>query len=347
MTAIINIYNKAGSKVGESIGQCDRTWVLSGYGQTSIDMSFLDTYCLKDIIKFGNYVIISADTDKIPLWAGTIETPRNWSANGITIKCYSIEWSIKKRIGPKNLKKTGTCSELLKYILDYANNQGNTRIAMGDFYGGGSNMTETLNFTPLYDDIDRIVKRSGFDWGVDPVIDSHGKLSFTMNLYEHRGNLYESLQLLEGKTIELVDVPLTEDGDIWNDVTGYGEGSTWDSRISYNSKNQDSINKYGLRQHGKEFSGNKNLSTLKKNVSAFLAKYSEPRIKFVVNVVDDNDIFYYMRLGNSFPIKLHSFGFGKTEKFGFSGIVKIFGMGYNDEDNKFMIVTEAQDETGE
>jgi len=347
MTAIVKIYDKDGNAVGEVLAQCDRTWVLSGYGQTDFNLDYGNTYCREDIVRFGNYVLISADSDKIPLWVGTIETPRNWMADGINIKCYSIEWSLKNRVGPKNYKTTGTCADMLTYILNYANNQGSTRISLGTLFAGGSSMTETLNFTPLYDDIDRIVKRAAFDWGVDPVIDDHGKLSFQFNLWESRGEYHDSPQLFEGKTIELVDTPFSEEGDLWNDVTGYGDGATWASKPSYEEKVQSSISKYGLRQHGKEFPGDKDLKTLQKNTEAYLATYTEPRQKFVVNVVDDGDIFYYMRLGNSFPIKLHSFGFGKTERFGFSGIVKIFGMGYNDDDNKIMIVTQAQDDTGE
>lgn len=352
MQDIVRFYDKMGLPICEMALQATRSWVLNSYGQTNLLIPYGEEKLEEDIIQFGNYVTIEGSDDRIPMWSGFIDTPRIWRAGGVDVKVYSIESFLKYRRGPQNLTLKGTSGDIFKQIIDYANKQGETRIRVGDIYLGGSNRQETINFAQLFTDIQRVANRAKNDFEFIPEFDQYGRLWWTANWKERIG---EDLNILleEGKNLELTETSLSEEGLLVNDVAGYGEGETWTSRNSVILTDEESIALYGLRQHSHEFSGVTQSTTLKNNTQKFIEKYAYPRMKFTVNVVEqdaDDDIFYYIRLGNTMPIRMINVGFsGKTgaDRFGATGIVEIFGMAYDSKDNKMTITCQKQDEDDE
>lgn len=351
--ATLDFYKKDGVRIASVIGLCNRTWILDGYGQAEFIMPYSSASATQEVCEFGNFVVIYSDTDSLPVWGGIIEPPRRWGQSGIGLKFYGCEYIMQHRFGPPKLVLKGTAGSIITQILEYANSQGDTRIRAGDIFSGGTDREETINPTALYDDIKRVVSRAKLNWEVIPVIDSAGILNFQLNVSERIGTDVVSYKLEEGKNLEWTDEPLVEEGELFNSLLGYGDGSDWNTRVVSEQEDLDSIARYGLRQWAKNFSGNKNQATLDENTINWLSQHSQPKFTYTVNVIDSDNkkpTFRNVRVGNTIPITVHSYGFAKlggTKIYGSSGIVKVYGMGYNEDVGKLQIVAtkDSEDDT--
>jgi hypothetical protein len=351
--ATIDFYKKDGTRTASVNGLCSRTWVLNQYGQAEFTMPYTSSAATQEVCEFGNYVLVYSDTDAIPVWGGIIEPPRRWTPGGLVLKLYSCEYIMQHRFGPKKLVLKGKAGDVVSQIIQFANGAGDTRIRMGDVFLGGTDREETINPTPLYDDIVRVMSRAALDWEIQPDLSQSGVLFFKMNVRERIGSDVTAFRLEEGKNLELTDEPLVEEGELFNSLLGYGDGSDWNTRVTSLQKDQSSIDRYGLREHAKNFSGNKNQSTLDENTVNWLNKYSQPRYTYSVNVLDpiyNKPTFVNIRLGNTIPIKVNSYGFakvGNSKQYGSTGIIKVYGMGYNEDVGKMQIVAtkDSEDDT--
>lgn len=354
MPALAQFFGKSGKMIDEIIVRAPRTWVLNGWGETKIIIGYDETKLQKNTIEVGNYVLIISDNPDIPVWGGIVEFPRKWTKNGLEITAYTGERIFKRRCSVQsNLVLKGTAGSIFAQIVQHANTIEHTRVFISPhIFTGGKERQESLNFSVLSDDIMRVSERSKNDWDVEPVLnESNNELSFEANWYFEKGETLNDIVLEEGKNIELRDdSSLIEGGVVANWVVGFGDGATWDEKPFTIKRNFESQDTYGLIMRPKEFSGNKNTSTLEQNTTTYLDGYAFPRNKNDVRVINDNDhVFQYIRNGNKFPIILHSFGFlPNTERqFGSSGFVRVIGFGYDEEDGKIDLVLEDTDDETE
>lgn len=344
MAAIVSIYKRDGTKISEFVATASRSWTLNQYTIAKILVPYSYTNVVQEeILRIGNFLVIDSTSEyDVPTWAGIIEHPKNWSANGLEITAYSAEYILFYRCGPKNLTLFGNAGSLFKQILNYANSIQDTRIAVGEVYEDAKQRQETINYSPLYDDITRILGRTTYDWEVVPAISSDGKLGFVANMYQRKG--YDSnFTLREGYNLISATTRLSEQGMVVNDVYGFGDGATWDVRPSCNFKDTESIGIYGLRQHGKENSGITQQATLEENTKDYINYYSMPRIKISASVHNIDDTFKNIRIGNRINIELINYGFTGSNR-GIMDRIKIDSIAFNEDKGVIDIVSDKDED---
>jgi hypothetical protein len=330
----ILIFDRSGTAITELKADCPRSWALNEYGRAQFTLSTSDPKCILENIQFGNFIYV--EHPKLTAWAGVIDTPREWGAFKVTVNAYSPEKILEWRIGQTGSQKvnevTGTT---ITRILDIANQSGDTLISQGDIYLGGQSKQEQINLTSLRDELRRLLDDSGYEFTIDPVY-TGGKLRFKANVLPKAGRVLDK-SLTEGFNIEANDSPLTEQGVIANDVMGYTDSATWNSKTTYTANDADSQSKYGIRQSTISFLGQNQTAGLETGTKAELASKKNPRKTFNLAALDVGDTYSWMQLGNTVYLRMHSVGFYGSSK-GVSTKVRIIGYGFDESEGKVSLV---------
>lgn len=348
---IAKFYNRSGILVYETLTTATRSWVLDAYGQSKFTVP-IDSRVKRENIEVGNFVVIESDYP--PIWAGIVELPRTWHDGYIEVTAYSPEYILRHRIGPINETLNGVAGTIFETIINKANAKYDTRIRIGQITYAGITRQETLNFTELYGDIKEMASRANYNWNITPAFDQNGYLIFEANIYEKLGeDVSDKFILEEGYNIPSGNVLLTEQGVLANSIGGYGDGADWKSRVSCTKIDQPSIDKYGLREYPKNFSGVTKQITLEQNTTDFLNLYKDIRNTFSLSVYFDsaialsnplNNPFLYVKLGNTIGIKTNTCGFNSSGDLGIYDNTRIMGMAYNEDDKVIEITCETREE---
>ena len=326
MTDTVKVYKKDGTPIAEIEADVTRAWLLNGVGRASFILSTRDPKCTIENLEFGNYVTV--ESDKLPVWGGVIDTPRQWGGCKVTVNCYSGEQVLGYRRGLPGIKYTGTAGAIFEQIINLANKQGATLAKVGDIFTGGIQRQETVQPEPLLDTIIDISERSLNDFYLAPEFDENNNLYFSANWYEVMGE-YSDVALIEGLNIQLRDPIYEEQGTIINDLLGKGQSATWNSKSTYQVQNAASISRFGLRQASRQFQDVTSTGTLKKNTENAVSDECNPKRTFNLSALDEGALFYNLRLGNTFDLSMFSVGFN-----GIKTTVRLSGMQYTPSSGK-------------
>lgn len=325
----ITVYSKDGDFIGDIRAATVRSYTLASsgvIGQCKWTMSLRDLNTSLKYLEYGKYIIVRDGI--FPAWAGVIYTPRSWGIGTVTINAYQLEKILEWRTTAVE-EVTGTGGALFTSILSKTNlARFNEKMIQPDkIYEGGNSITEALG-NHAYAHCQSIAEKTGFDFDVVANFNNNGQIYLTGNWYERKG-IDTQRTFQEGYNIGLSENIYEEQGELYNDVTGYSDASTAGSRISSNSFNEDAINKYGLYQTANVYTGVTQQSALDSSVMSDLKKTIEP--SRVVDVVPLNfgDTYQFIDIGNIFNIKLGRAGF-ENDGFGLHTQVRIMGMEIDD-----------------
>lgn len=313
-----------------------RSWVLNDYGSCEWRMPVKD---FSSTFEFGSYVVVQHPT--LGDWGGVIDEPREWGNDGmVTIKAYSAEYILQFRRGDAEQTIGGSSGAIFNALLQLANSKYPTLIRGNSIYYGGDTLAQLVNVTDVYSQIQQLAKDSGHDWHIYPVV-SRNLLTFKADWFKKRGVKISdpNVILIPGKNVEVNNPALIEQGKIYNDYLAYGKGDTWSDRPLYFTQDRDSQSLYGVRQSpGLEVDGitTDQLSTAAQSA---LAKSINPRHTFNLSVLDKDDLFTYIRLGNVLKVEMDNVGW-HNGKIGTSAFVRVIGRDYDDEEHKCGIVAE-------
>lgn len=335
MTSRIVIYDKTGGAIAEIEANVQRTWELNAYASATFMLANNDLKAQEEFVQFGNFLVV--EHEKLGSWAGMIDTPRDWGYRQFTVHAYSAEYILTKRRGPTSATLEGSPGAVFQQMVELANQAAPTLIQVGTVYSGGRTRKEPYNLENLYEAIKALAQGCGQDWDVLPVFSAGGKLGFEANWYEKKGIL-QPIRLEETLNLELLADPLVEQGDIVNDLVGFGGGGTWESRASVRLIDATSAGIYGTMQGSRSFDPDEE-GTIEENTRTALAKAAYPRRTFRIHALDVGDLFYSLRPGNRLPLKTLNIGF-TGGNFGMETVVRILGMTYDDISNKVEMVVD-------
>lgn len=343
MSSRIRIFDKAGLQIAEVDANCSRAWKLNEAGSAEFTLANNDAKAKREIVEFGNYLVI--DHDKLPTWAGIIDPPRPWGYKKFTVKARGAEYILHYRATPITMLVEETPGNIFAELLVEANKTADTYIREGVLYVEGALRKETYNAALIYEKIVELSKNFKMDWDVLPIVDANGRLTFTANWYKAKG-MIRDLVLQEGHNIELSENPLTEQGEIINDLFGFGNGASWESKPTANAQNTASIAQYGHRQGVQQFNTNypEKVPVLTENAVSISG---QPRRTFNPTALDKGDTFYNLELGDTLPIEFFSVGFNDNGGFGTSANVRIMAMSYSDTTNRVDIACDEVIENGQ
>lgn len=337
----IKIFNGDGYWMTNIIANADRSWMISKYGSCEFTMPVISDKCRERYLNFGNFIMI--EHESLPPWAGMIDTPRVWGNNKVKIKAYTPEYILNYRcVGYLNDKVTpGT---MFSKLIDIANRIDDTRLfSIAPIDETGKAIKFELRYEKMYDFMRDKIAGAGYEWNINPVFENN-RLRFEASLYEKFVNKVNFI-LAEGINIEANDDTLTEDGYIYNKYFGIGEGSSWSERVIYPTQNDTSIAKYKYREGSVEV-GESGQSAVEEYTEKQLAVDKQPKLKFDVSAIDENNTFKWLRLGNVLPIILSVCGFN-GDKVGTTANARITGMAYDESKGTCRLVLEEYTDDSE
>lgn len=336
----VRIFDRQGFPLAEFSARVERSWVIGGEGRASFSYPSRKTDIVNGrVLNFGNWLLVQ--NSALPAWVGVLDEPLDWDTREVDIKAYSPEHVFGQRRGPLEEKLTGSAGTIFEKILQHVNEPEQTILQPGNIWRGGPQREETVNPTPLDEDLRRLQERSLEEYQFTPVIfggvlqvrvDWLAQLGIDTGFLLHEGK--------EGGNIKADKKLMVEDGPIYNEILGYGDGETWESKPTVTVRDQESIGKYGLRQYAKSFSGVTDVTTLTENANQLLLDNKQPKRRFRINALNIGDTFKYISLGNRFQLQLQNLGFtGGT--LGFKTTIRILGMSYDSsEKNVIGLVVE-------
>lgn len=334
------VFDKNGYPIAEFSTSVERSWALGTEGRALFNFPSIKTDIVNErVLQFGNWIL--CESDSLPPWVGVIDLPREWSPRIVAVHAYSPERVFSWRRGLLEEKINAPAGKIFQKLLEILNSAEPTIIRNGDIWTGGISREETLNPKTIDDDLSRISNRSGEEYTWRPYIDSSGRLLIYADWQPVIGE-ETPLLLQEGRdggNTEVSNNYFVEDGDIINDLFGYGDGETWTSKQMVTVKNADSIARYGLRQSSENFSGVTSATTIKNNAMTKLNEKKQPERSFHLNALNVGETFKFIRVGNIATLRFQSAGFmnGST---GYETKVRILGMAYDPatEKNKIELV---------
>jgi len=335
MTSRIVIYDKSRTAIAEIEAAVRRTWELNKYQTAVFTLANEDAKAREAFVQFGNFIVV--EHDKLGSWAGMIYTPREWGFREFEVTAYSAEFILSRRRGPTSETLQGSPGAVFRQIVDLANQSAPTLIRSGTIHEGGRTRKEPYNLENPYEAIKKLSEGCGQDWDVTPAFDAGGRLFFEANWYEKKGRT-EQIRLEETLNMELGQRPLSEQGDIVNDLVGFGSGGTWESKSAVRLIDDTSAGEYGVMQDSKSFDPDEE-GTIEENTRTELNQVKDPRRTFELSALDVGNLFYALRIGNRLPAKFVNVGFN-PEGFGMETTVRILGMTYDDISNRVKLVVD-------
>lgn len=337
MPSRITIYDQSGMRLTEIDASCKREYKINQWGKATFTLSTSDANCREDYIRFGNYVVV--EHDKLPTWGGMIDTPRQWGFGEVDITAYSAEYILSMRITEKQLDIESPPGGVFQGLVGNINtNSGYAIIQPGSVYGGGASITRAYNYANIYTEVVKLAKETANDFDVTPAIDANGRLYFQTNWYEKKGML-KSMTFFEDKNVKLSDRLMCEQGRITNQLTLYGDGSSFKSRPTAYREDMESIGLYGIRQTAQVSQGD----DLETNADSLIAASIYPRKTFDITAIDIDNTLQECRIGNTYPVNFFSVGFSGSG-FGASALIRILQMTYDDDANTLKIVADEETE---
>jgi hypothetical protein len=337
------IHDRKGKPVTPIDLEFNCSWVLSSEGKASFDFALIDPKARELILNAGN--LLHIEIDDLPFdWGGVIDGDEDWNEDEtITLSAWSGEHLLSFRRTPVDQTYTApSAGAMIRKLLDMANATEDTLIRAGSIFEGGGECQDTWDGKNIYDHVKSVAENSGVEWNVDPAIDANGYLYFRLNVYERRGAA-SNMVLEEGHNIKKRGRPLrVRTGDIVNDLLGLGDAST-DSRQKYYAPiHEQSRSKYGLRQATKDFYGVTNPKTLENDTKEHLRLNAFPRRIHQIDALNVGQTFNYLGIGNTNPLRVHTYGWNASGGVGMDGTVRILGIRYRSREDIAELTNEEE-----
>lgn len=326
MSGSLTLYSGFGVALGQvKSPKYDVEWRINTVTRLRFSLSTSDAACREDWLQFGNLVLVEPGNG-LPAWGGVIDTPREWGRGSVTVTAYSAEhllgWRRPAQMG-QTLK--GTAGAIFRQIVQMATAAAFLPVEVGEIFEGGASREETLE-DDLLAECQRIAGRARHEFDLTPIV-RDGRLIFRANWYERMGQQTD-LVLEEKIDLQLSDRPLTEQGEIVNDVLGYGDGATWKSRPTVIKTDAASSGRYMHRQGISGFDGNSETGTLEENTALELGRTAYPVNVLDIRATNVRGAWGNIRKGNNIRAILRSVGFLGSGT-GLDVPVRIAGMGYD------------------
>lgn len=273
-----------------------------------------------------------AKRGKLPDWTGIILPNRDWDLGVGHVTAYSAEAILAFRAMPY-VKISGTPKSIFTQILDHAHARAkNIIIQPGQLDDLPVTIPDDLK-TNAYDHILKLISDSGMDWNVTGQIDEKNNLQLFANLYARKG--IKTNLVLNSTNTELQGPLLSEQGTPANQVFGYSQASTAESRFGpLEGIHQDALDDYGALQLNQVFIGKHDPQSVARAAQTSANNRGRPSRMIKRIALDHIKTFDFLDAGNTTVVKDNRVGFHPNGGFGFESTVRILSMDYNDMSNK-------------
>ena len=332
----ILVFDQNGNSVGEVHGICNRGWSINGGGETTISLS--NTEALHPWLQFGN--IMYVEHPDLPTWAGVLDTP--WKATSpVQLTVYDISYLLHLRSPEAPLILRGTTGGVASKIIELANQLGDLRIRTGLIDANDFERDEKFEVKTYWEMLKDLVTRTGYEMMFRVERDTDRRLIAYLDMSKAVG-YDDPLVLSDGQNGNMQMSEVSVDGEIWNRVLGMSDESTFTSRKrTAPLEDSVSIGKYGLRNIVKTFTGILNQTALDTAAYIFRTDAGNPNMKLTVNVLDRQNTFSGLRIGNRVNLRATK-AILPGGKQGWNGIGRITSMFYTESSNTVAVSFEGE-----
>lgn len=320
-------FKQNGESEGDIQANCDRGWAINDGGSVVVPVSSEN---VTEYMQFGRLVMV--EHPRLPAWAGVMDTP--WSGIlPVQMTLYDAPYLLHYRSVSQAITLKGTAGSIVLQMLALANAQEDTRIRAGLVEMGGAAREHTIDTRNIWEQMKAFATTTGMEIALRPDRDATNRiivyLDFKARLGADTGYL-----LHDGQNANMEVTGVKVSGEIWNQVTGVGSGSTLASRlISAAHRDENSITGYRLRSKVVQFQSVTAISTLEKNTETSLQGSKAPILTLTVNALDIGNTFLNARLGNSLVVHGCNVVLPGNVR-GWRGLMRITKMGYSESTNK-------------
>ena len=284
------------------------SFVLNDVGDCTFTISTSDPAFSEGLIQFGNYVVVNHT--HLPSWVGVIDpsNTRTWNYGNVDVNCLSAEHVFDLRIQTPT-PMNGTAGEVFTQLLANINLNSVGAIPFRPGYIMNNGRSISYPLMGRAGDIVRwLTKKAKCEYTVTPDYDKDGNLVLVGNLYQQKG--IDTQLSFNTDNTEMAGAIMTEDGDIWNDVTFMTDPQNGGKNLIVGSpqRDEESIARYGLRQYlGVMTADDRN--TLDTVAAAWLMQYAYPKQTVTPAVLNVNDFWKSLDTGNWYTWDNHLAGF--------------------------------------
>ncbi|MBI5935679.1 MAG: hypothetical protein HY867_18405 [Chloroflexi bacterium] len=327
MSSWAYLFDKRGHILDEFDGVFRRSWAMNAEGECRFTLPINDRKNTLNNFQFGNHIVV-LNNDGLPPWSGRLTTPRSWGnkTNKHFARSHAAVWDY--RIGKYTLPYVmiNQAGVIARHLLEVANLREDTLIRPGKIHYGGHACGAIISpAKKLQAFIDHIVKQSGHEWEIAPVINNN-KLILYLNWYDEIG--VETGASLNDSNCRIDENSLQENGPIYNLLLGIGtEQEVRNHHLAINRASQDM---FGLYEMPYEVDAVEAVA-VKALTEEQLAYLSWPRRAFRATASKVNDFYKQLRIGNRAQFESAESGYGARGRVGTQAEVRILGMAYTDD----------------
>jgi len=282
------LFSRSGTSPVEISPQIERvTWPLNQTGQAKMYMPYTDPLCTPDHLRLGNRVYMRFENG-LPPFGGVIDLPRQRRTNGIAFTVYTGDRILSWRRTAKTVSFTSTApGTIYQTLIENANANYGTGIAIGSIYTGGTARTETYHLQNVLDVVLQLQRLSGGEFEVIPVYQK-GRLTFLAHWKERiGGDISDETLLVEDRNIE--PPAMDEQGPVASRVLCAGGAAGedgWDDRLVGEDTSTTSRNEYGYREYAEVLTGIFDQTTLDASATSVLDEVGAPRERFTITALN-------------------------------------------------------------
>lgn len=334
-SSVMTLFND-GLATARIVGRLPRGWAISAG-----DQSTLPVPKSLHVPELGIGTIIYCGHDRLPDWAGFVDTPWNAKAPA-QATVYDIAYLLSRRCPDAQREYTGTTAQILEHLLEEFEDQGEVGFRLGDTEIDPA-YNIALDQRSYWDLIGDLVKNAGLEMRVRPVISVTGKLDLLVDVKRQLG--YETgYRLHDGEGGNMVVTAANIASEVWTCIYAIGDQSSKASRLAVVLENRIAAQRYEPRSKTVQFSGIKDQTALEQAAMAWLAANSGAYLTLTVSAFENDvhgDTFAYLDLGNRLMVQAGRVHLPNGRR-GWRGLMRIMAMQYDAKRKVNMTLTSEE-----
>lgn len=361
----VRIFNNRGIQLTEIDVATKRSWVLNEPGRCQFTYNIYDAPSRGFNPKltgynfaYGNFILIEHKPSKnadgttngiLPVWCGFISPPQQWSYGKVQVTAMQAEFILQLRATPMDLSASGSPGQIFSQILAWANDQsfnpGGFPVQPGMIDLSGAPDSRVMKVSAL-EEVRALYKASGYEWDIQPVLNSKNQLSLVANWYVYKG--VRVFRYFTNVNLQASDPIYSESGQYYNTIRSFSEASSTGNRNFSLVQDAASVLKNGLANENLVWPGTSGaVSAVGTDVvinkaNNFIATNKTPVRTFGPQVLDSGNDFSYLNVGNFWNVQTDLCGFLPNGQIGTNGLVRITAMEYDDLKNAVLMAAVLQ-----
>lgn len=300
----VMMFDLSNHSVGEFTAEANRGWGLSGKrtlaGGLQTTLAIPASVASQDWLQFGRMALIQ--DSKLPAWCGVMDTPWSGKIPSEAI-FYGPEYLLDLRMPDRQAVLSGSFESILIDLIGLINQDEDLFVRagiLGELPAGQQQLT--IDQKSLWVQLNDFGKREGVEFFFRATREQNEPLTIYIDAGQRIG-MDTGILLHDGARANMQVTSASVTGIIRNRVIGIGKADSAQKRPQTAPyRDEDSIDRYRMRSAVVQFSTLTDLSSLETATQKSLDASARPRLKLVLSLMDNDDLFTSLSPGNSFMV---------------------------------------------